>query len=205
MLKTYELMARHFGWDRPPKPASRARPPPICSTARLRAQGVVSLDSICHLDAPSKAQVRRLIEARVRRKELVPVALEGARQAGALGAARRRWRMQATRLPNWCTSSRRSIPLIIQRKRTHLILRLRAPLRGLCAEGKAPVRLFRAAGAGRRRHRRRARSEDRSQEQEIADAEMELGRQGQPRDARKEFKRRIEEELHRFERFQLAE
>ena len=22
MLKTYELMARHFGWDKPPKPAS---------------------------------------------------------------------------------------------------------------------------------------------------------------------------------------
>ena len=35
MLKTYELMTRHFGWDKPPKPALRRRkPPPICSTAR---------------------------------------------------------------------------------------------------------------------------------------------------------------------------
>src|SRR5262249_57903898 len=44
----------------------------------LRAQGLVSLDSICHLDAPRKAGVRRLLEARVRRKELVQVALDGA-------------------------------------------------------------------------------------------------------------------------------
>ena len=34
MLKTYELMTRHFGWDKPPKPASAAESPPICSTAR---------------------------------------------------------------------------------------------------------------------------------------------------------------------------
>ena len=35
MLKTYELMDRHFGWDKPPKPATpRARSRPICSTAR---------------------------------------------------------------------------------------------------------------------------------------------------------------------------
>ena len=45
----------------------------------LRAQGVVSLDSICHLDAPRKAAIRKLIGPRVRRKELVPVALDGAR------------------------------------------------------------------------------------------------------------------------------
>ena len=34
MLKTYELMTRHFGWDKPPKPAPRPRSPPICSIAR---------------------------------------------------------------------------------------------------------------------------------------------------------------------------
>ena len=35
MLKTYELMARHFGWDKPPKAARRrAKSPAICSTAR---------------------------------------------------------------------------------------------------------------------------------------------------------------------------
>src|SRR4051794_37676706 len=78
MLKTYELMERHFGWDRPPKPASASEATAYLLDRGLRAQGVVSLDSICHLDAPSKPAVRRLIEARVRRKELLPVALEGA-------------------------------------------------------------------------------------------------------------------------------
>ena len=34
---------------------------------------------------------------------------------------------------------------------------------------------------------------------------MELGRRGRGKGARKELKARIEEELHRFEQFQLAE
>ena len=34
MLKTYELTTRHFGWDKPPKPATATRQLPICSTAR---------------------------------------------------------------------------------------------------------------------------------------------------------------------------
>src|SRR5438105_5568586 len=78
MLKTYELMARHFGWDSPPKPASVAEGTAYLLDRALRAQGVVSLDSVCHLDAPSKKAVARLIEQRVRRNELVPVAVEGA-------------------------------------------------------------------------------------------------------------------------------
>src|SRR5712672_2487248 len=77
MLKTYELMTRHFGWEKPPKPAPSAEITAYLLDRALRSQGIVSLDSICHLDAPSKAAVRRLIEARVRRKELAPVALEG--------------------------------------------------------------------------------------------------------------------------------
>src|ERR1700761_4377698 len=78
MLKTYELMDRHFGWDRPPKPASARELTGYLLDRSLRSQGVVSLDSICHLDAPSKKAVRQLIEARLRRKELVAVAIEGA-------------------------------------------------------------------------------------------------------------------------------
>src|SRR5258706_14550963 len=78
MLKTYELMARHFGWDKPPKGASPKEATVYLLDRAFRAQGVVSLDSICHLDAPSKPQMRRLIEARVSRNELAPVAPEGA-------------------------------------------------------------------------------------------------------------------------------
>src|SRR4051812_12008322 len=78
MLKTYELMERHFGWDKPPKPATAREVTEYLLDRALRAQGIVSLDSICHLDAPSKPAVRRLIEARVRRGTLLPVSLEGA-------------------------------------------------------------------------------------------------------------------------------
>src|SRR5438105_11537545 len=76
MLKTYQLMERHFGWDKPPKPASAAEATAYLLDRALRAQGIVSLDSVCHLDAPGKKADRRLIEARVRRNELVPVAVE---------------------------------------------------------------------------------------------------------------------------------
>ena len=78
MLKTYELMDRHFGWDAKPKPASERQVADYLLTRALRSQGLVSLDSSCHLDAQCKAQVRTAIETRIRRGELTPVAIEGA-------------------------------------------------------------------------------------------------------------------------------
>lgn len=78
MLKTYELMDRHFGWERPPKPASEKEIVNYLLDRALRTQGIVSLESACYLDAPRKPAMRRLIEARLRGKELVPVELEGA-------------------------------------------------------------------------------------------------------------------------------
>src|SRR4029078_9979451 len=49
MLKTYELTARHFGWDKPPKPATDRQILEYLLDRGLRAQGVVSLDSVTHL------------------------------------------------------------------------------------------------------------------------------------------------------------
>src|SRR5207237_4873833 len=119
MLKTYELMTRHFGWDNPPKGASATEATAYLLDRALRAQGVVSLDSICHLDAPSKPSVRRLIEARMRRKELVPVTLEGA-------GKQEHWALPDT-LENSGGGPSELVhilspfdPLSIQRKRTHL-------------------------------------------------------------------------------------
>src|SRR5690606_11805562 len=78
MVKTYDLTKRHFGWERLPKAASEREVAEYVLDRALRAQGLVSLDSICHLDAGRKPAVRAVIERRVRRGELVPVALEGA-------------------------------------------------------------------------------------------------------------------------------
>ena len=77
MLKTYELMDRHFGWEQPPKPASERQILDYMLDRALRSQGIVSLDSICHLDAARKAPIRRLIEARMRRGNLVAVSIGG--------------------------------------------------------------------------------------------------------------------------------
>ncbi len=78
MLKTYDLMERHFAWERRPKPASEKQVLGYMLDRALRSQGLASLDSICHLDAKRKAGVRALIGSRVRRGLLVPVAIEGA-------------------------------------------------------------------------------------------------------------------------------
>jgi len=80
MLKTYELMTRHFGWDRLPRAATERETLNYLLDRALQAQGIVSVDSICYLDPPRKSAMRRLLESRVRRKELVPVQLEGAGQ-----------------------------------------------------------------------------------------------------------------------------
>jgi uncharacterized protein YcaQ len=77
MLKTYELTSRHFGWDTPPRPATERQLADYRLDRALRSQGVVSLDSICHLAPSDKVAIRTTIEARVRRKRLVPVAIDG--------------------------------------------------------------------------------------------------------------------------------
>jgi len=78
MLKSYDLIDRHFGWEKAPKAASTAEVAEYLLDRALRSQGLVSLESICHLDAPSKGAVRKVIERRTRRKELVAVQLNDA-------------------------------------------------------------------------------------------------------------------------------
>ena len=81
MLKTYELLTRHFGWDRLPRAATERETLNYLLDRALRSQGIVSVESICYLDAARKLAMRRLLESRVRRKELIPVQLEGAGQS----------------------------------------------------------------------------------------------------------------------------
>ncbi len=77
MLKKYDLIDRHFGWERRPKPASEKQIVAYQLDRALRSQGLVSLDSICHLAAKNKPAVRKLIEERVRRGTLTPVVIKG--------------------------------------------------------------------------------------------------------------------------------
>jgi uncharacterized protein len=81
MLKTYELMTRHFGWDRLPRAATENQTLNYLLDRALQSQGIVSVDSVCYLDPQRKPAIRRLVESRVRRKGLIPVQLEGAGEA----------------------------------------------------------------------------------------------------------------------------
>jgi len=117
MVKTYELMDRHFAWDARPKPATEQQVLVYLLDRALRSQGLVSLDSICHLDAPRKAGIRQLIDARVRRRQLQPVAVAG---AGKLEHWLEPQALEPTQGSDGVHLLSPFDPLIIQRKRLHL-------------------------------------------------------------------------------------
>ncbi len=77
MVKTYEVASRHFAWAKPPRPASEAQILDYLLDRTLTAQAVISLDGIAQLDAARKKAMRAVLEARVRRRRLVPLTLEG--------------------------------------------------------------------------------------------------------------------------------
>jgi len=205
MLKTYDLMQRHFGWDSLPKPATAAEETAYLLDRGLRAQGVVSLDSVCHLDAPSKPDVRRLIARRVRRNELVAVALEGAGKV-------EHWAVPETLENQGEGSALVHIlspfdPLIIQRKRTHLFFDYEHRFEAYVPKPKRKLGCFALPVL--------------VGEDIVAALDIKTDRQNRKLlmqkwnwvgpgkaakgEARAALKRRIEEELDRFERFQLGE
>jgi len=204
MLKTYELMSRHFGWDKPPKGASPTEVTGYLLDRALRAQGLVSVDSTCHLDSPSKAAIRRLIEARVRRGELIPVALEGA-------GKQEHWTQPAM----WETAGHDAQelvhilspfdPLIIQRKRTHLFFDYEHRFEAYVPKQKRRFGYFALPVlAGDAIVAALDLKTDRKKRELLVQSWSWVG-PGAARGGRRHLKPRIEEELHRFERFQLAE
>jgi len=78
MLKTYELTERHFGWTGRPRAATENQYAAYLLARALRAQGLVSLDSICYGEVRWKRRVAALIETAVRRRHLVPVRFDDA-------------------------------------------------------------------------------------------------------------------------------
>ena len=77
IVKTYELADRHFGWPPRPRPASQTQVFEYILNRSIKAQGVVSLNSICHGNLGAKSQVAPLIKKAVRRRQLVPVHIDG--------------------------------------------------------------------------------------------------------------------------------
>lgn len=122
MVKAYELTERHFGWDKPPRPATDRQIVVYLIDRALRSQAVVSLDSVCHLDAGRKPAIRDAIERRVRARKLKPVRIEneGATEYWAEPG-------MLDRMPGDSDPARIHIlspfdPLVIQRRRTAALL-----------------------------------------------------------------------------------
>ncbi len=204
MLKTYQLMTRHFGWDKAPTGASARESTAYLLDRALRAQGIVSLDSICHLDAPSKAAIRKLIEVRVRRNELLPVALEGA-------GKQEHWAEPATLEGAGGTASELVHilspfdPLIIQRKRTKLFFDYDHRFEAYVPKEKRVFGYFALpVVVGDNIVAALDLKTDRKERKLLMQKWNWVG-PGAKRAPRKELKRRIEGELDRFEQFQLAE
>lgn len=204
MLKTYELMTRHFDWDKLPRPASSREITAYLLDRALRAQGVVSLDSICHLDAPSKKPVARLIASRVRRGELVPVAIDGSSKQEHW-AAPAALEASGEVSPDLVHILSPFDPLIIQRKRTNLIFGYNHLFEAYVPKAKRKLGYFALPVlVGDEIVAALDLKTDRQNKKLLMQKWTWVG-QGRKTAGRKELKRKIEEELDRFERFQLAE
>jgi uncharacterized protein len=203
MLKTYELMNRHFGWEQLPKAASEMDIADYLLDRALRSQGVVSLDSVCYLDARRKPLVRRSIEARLRRRELTAVALEGA--PAKLEHWARPETLDATPVAGGEIVHILSPfdPLINQRKRALIIFDYEHRFEAYVPKEKRQFGYFALPVL--------------VDEEIVAAIDLKADREGQKlllrqwtwvgnRSGRSQsHKRRIEAALHRFERFQLAQ
>ena len=198
MLKTYELMDRHFGWTARPRPASERQTVEYLLERALRSQGVVSLDSVCFQDAPRKPAMRRLIDANVRRGALAPVTIPGAKaehwatpealdDAGEPDAA----------LVHILSPFD---PLIIQRKRLALFFDYDHRFEAYLPKEKRVFGYFALPVlVGDEIVAAIDLKTDRARQKLLMQKWTWVGR-----GSARAHKRRIEEELHRFERFQLA-
>ena len=195
MLKTYELMNRHFGWQRPPPPASEREIVEYLLERALRSQGVISLDSACFGDAPRKGAMRRLIEARVRRRELVSLEIAGMQHWARPEA------LEATIEPGEQVHILSPFdPLVIQRRRLKRFFGYEHRFEAYVPKEKRmfgyfaqPVLVGDEIAAVLDLKADRVRRQLLVQQWSWVSARE-----------RRQRKRRIEEALHRFERFQLG-
>lgn len=200
MIKTYELLDRHFGWDERPRPASEREIVEYRLDRALRAQGIASLASICYQDAPRKAAMRRLIEARVRRGELVPVLVDG---AGKIEHWARPETVATMPPPDGEIVHLLSPfdPLIIQRKRLNFFFGYEHRFEAYVPKEKRVFGYFALPTlVGDEIVAAIDLKADRGRRQLLIRKWTWVGR-GRPR----AHKALIEQELHRFERFQLSE
>jgi uncharacterized protein YcaQ len=77
MVKTYELIDRHFGWPPRPRAATSKQIAEYLVDRALTAQGLISGPSVMHPKLRFTPEMQAIIDSRVRRKTLVPVTVAG--------------------------------------------------------------------------------------------------------------------------------
>jgi uncharacterized protein len=204
MVKSYELTTRHFGWKRLPPAARATETANYVIDRALCSQGLVSIESACHLDAPSKPTVRRLIESRRRRGELVAVDFPGSGKT-------QHWARPET-LAAFVEGSRADEPgemvhilspfdpLIIQRKRLELFFDYQHRFEAYVPKEKRVFGYFACPVlVGAEIVAALDLKTDRTRQKLLIQKWTWVGK-----GSARAHKRKIEEQLHSFERFQLA-
>lgn len=198
MLKTYELMDRHFQWERSPRKATEKELADYLLDRALRSQGVVSLDAICYLNPKRKPLIRQAIEARMRRGTLVTVLIDGASKVEHWAAPETLAAIPATTEGVHILSP--FDPLVIQRKRLKLFFDYEHIFEAYVPKEK---RIFGYLGLPVLVDGEIVAvldlKADRKHCQLLLQKWSKIGRKGQTA-----HKRVIEEKLHLFEQFQFA-
>jgi uncharacterized protein YcaQ len=116
MVKTYELIDRHFGWPPRPRAATERQIAAYKLDRALRSQALVNASSVLHQKLRYPPEILGVIETRARKKELVPVEVEG--HDGSYWAEPASLEIKDEPLPELVHILSPFDPLIIQRRRT---------------------------------------------------------------------------------------
>jgi uncharacterized protein YcaQ len=198
MLKIYDLAERHFNWDKKPKAVSDKTHTEYIIDRALMAQGIVSIDSICHLNNPQKKVVQLNIQNRIKNELLLEVQIEG-------DVKNKYWVQPETLDKKIKTSELTHIlspfdPLIIQRKRLQQFFDYNHVFEAYVPKEKRKFGYFTLPVL--------------SENNIIAGLDLKTDRQAQKLSVQNwvwldkhksaDNKKIIENEMHKFEKFQLA-
>jgi uncharacterized protein YcaQ len=198
MLKIYDLTERHFKWSKKPKAVSDKMYTDYIIDRALKAQGIVSLDSICHLNNSQKKAVQVNLQNRIKNELLLEVQIEN-------DVKNKYWVQPETLDKKIKTSHLTHIlspfdPLIIQRKRLLQFFDYNHVFEAYVPKVKRKFGYFTLPVL--------------SENNIIALLDLKTDRQAQKLSVQNwlwlnkfkstDNKKIIENELHRFEKFQLA-
>lgn len=197
MLKCYELTDRHFDWKEKPKAATQREVLEYLLDRALRSQVFVSIESICYLNNSKKDGMKKLIEQKVKSKTLIPVKVEG-----------------FEKVPHWmCPEDIKTAdgeerihilspfdPLVIQRKRLAAIFNYEHRFEAYVPKEKRRYGYFALPVLeGDEVVAALDLKTDRKAQKLLIQKWSWIGKSSSP-----QLKRKMEEELHRFEKFQLS-